>query len=110
MRPSAYVTSFLLGLDFLFNVALTASSLGLHYSLVYIYDSTALQLLLGPILPPVHEVNQQVITGEIGDLKHEGGDLLDVIAYAPCLLQVPKLASCLVQDIIWQELALELGN
>lgn len=53
-------------------------------------------------------MEQQVIAGEIGDLENKGGELFDIVVYAPHQLEVLKFAPCLVKDIIWEELTLEL--
>lgn len=78
--------------------------LSLYYCLVYICELLALQLLFGSILQFVHKVKQQVIVGKVENLKHKGGELLDIVTYTSCLLQLPMFACCLIQDTVWGKL------
>ena len=45
-------------------------------------------------------MEQHIFIREVGNLKHDGGELLHIFSYVVCLLQLPKLALCLIDDFV----------
>ena len=71
-------------------------------------DLSAFQLRPGPTLQPIHEVEQHIFIREVGNLKRKGGELLHICAYVARLLQFPKLALRLIDDVVMKECLFEL--
>ncbi|KAH0712489.1 hypothetical protein KY289_008448 [Solanum tuberosum] len=53
-------------------------------------------------------MEQHIIICEVRNLKREGSELLHICAYSARLLQLPKLALRLIDDVVREEGLLEL--
>ena len=71
-------------------------------------DLPQFQIRSGPILQPIHEVEQCVVVPEVGNLKCKGGKLPHIRAYAALLSQLPHLPLCLIHNVAREERLLEL--
>ena len=102
-------TSYLLSFGYVgLLVPEVCQNFSLRHGFINSPDLSTIQPRPGPTLQPIHEVEKHIFTYEVGNLKLEDGELLNICVNATRLLQLPKLALRLIDDVVREECLLEL--